>query len=157
MTFEKFMWYVIEHTAMHKTAAGEKRKALKMCATWLEKEADDLLKIKQMEPARMIRQEESNRLKAEAEALKDKARLEDLNIWQMEKDKTTKTGSEIFTYWMASWREGSKVRNVHLGSCRRMDATAAKQKAKKMKAKALGLRSRASSPALIQAIAKEAE
>ena len=40
-----------------------------------------------------------------------------------------------------SWREGDKVRNVHLGSCRKMDARAAKLKAKKMKADALGLRS----------------
>ncbi len=125
---------------MHKTAAGEKRKALKKCAIWLEKEAGDLPKTKQMESARKIRLEEANRLKAEAEVLKDKARLEDVNIWQMEKQKTTKTGSKVFTYWMASWREGSNVRNVHLGSCRRMDASAAKQKAKKMKAEALRLR-----------------
>lgn len=142
---------------MHKTAAGEKRKVLKKCAMWLEKEADNLPRIRQMEPARMIRQEEADRLKAEAEALKDKARLEDINIWQMEKQKITKTGHKIFTYWMASWREGSKVRNVHLGSSRRMDATAAKQKAKKMKAKALGLHSQARSPTLIQVIAKKAE
>ena len=82
-----------------------------------------------------------NGYKAEAEALKDKARLEDLHIWQMEKEKTTKKGSRTYTYWMASWREREKVRNVHLGSKRKRDASAARQKAKEMKAEALGLRS----------------
>jgi len=43
-------------------------------------------------------------LKAEAEALKGAARLEDLHIWQMEKVKTTKKGSRSYGYWMASWR-----------------------------------------------------
>ena len=33
-------------------------------------------------------------LKAEAEALKGAARLEDLHIWQMEKTKTTKKGNK---------------------------------------------------------------
>lgn len=61
-----------------------------------------------MVPARRIRQEEANRLKAEAESLKDAARLEDLQVWQMEKEKATKKGFRTYTYWMASWREGSK-------------------------------------------------
>lgn len=42
-------------------------------------------------------------------------------------------------YWMASWREGGKVRNVHLGSCRKVDYETALQKAWKLKAKALGM------------------
>jgi len=41
------------------------------------------------------------RLKAEAEALKEAARLEDLHIWQMEKTKTTKKGCNTYSYWMA--------------------------------------------------------
>lgn len=124
---------------MHATTAGEKRKALKRAAMELKREAKALAKVREMEPARRIRQEEADRLKAEAEALKDTARLEDLHIWQMEKEKTTKKGSRAYTYWMATWREGTKVRNVHLGSCRKMDAAAAKQKAKEMKAEALGV------------------
>jgi regulator of replication initiation timing len=124
---------------MHKTDAGEKRKTLKRDARDLEKEVKALTRTKQMEPARRIRQEEADRLKAEAEVLKDKARLEDLNIWQMEKEKATKKGSKTYGYWIASWREGGKVRNVHLGSCRKMDAEAARQKARKMKAEALGI------------------
>ncbi|RJE46811.1 hypothetical protein A7K50_12360 [Dehalobacter sp. MCB1] len=78
-------------------------------------------------------------LKAESEALKGAARLEDLHLWQMEKVKTTKRGSRTYHYWMANWRESGKVRNVHLGSCERMSQAEALQKAKRMKAEALGM------------------
>jgi hypothetical protein len=44
------------------------------------------------------------------------------------------------TYLMTSWREGDKTRNVHLGSTRKMDAGEARQKARAMKAEALGMR-----------------
>jgi len=81
----------------------------------------------------------ADELKAEAEALEGAARLEDLTLWQMEKAKTTKKGSKTYLYWMASWREGGKVRNVHLGSCKKVDHETALQKARKMKAEALGL------------------
>jgi hypothetical protein len=40
---------------------------------------------------------------------------------------------------MASWREGGKTRNVHLGSARKMDAAKARQKARRIKAEALGM------------------
>ena len=91
---------------MHKTEAGEKRKGLKRTALELEKEVKALQNIQQMRPAARTRQDEADRLKAEAEALKDKARLEDLHVWEMEKEKRTKKGSKTYTYWMASWREG---------------------------------------------------
>ena len=64
-------------------------------------------------------------------------RLEDLTVWQMEKVKQSRKGSKTYTYWMASWREGGKTRNVHLGSTRKMDAEAARQKAREMKAEAI--------------------
>lgn len=62
------------------------------------------------------------------------ARLNDLHPWKTKKIK----GGKTYYYWMASWREGDKVRNVHLGSCKKMDAEAAMQKARAIKAKALG-------------------
>jgi hypothetical protein len=76
----------------------------------------------------------------DAEALRLQARLEDLDVWEMEKVKQTKKGSKTYIYWMASWREGDKTRNVHLGSTRKMDSEAARQKARRMKAEALGVR-----------------
>ena len=124
---------------MHKTEAGEKRKDLKRAALELEKEVKALQNIHQMRPAARVRQDEADRLKAEAAALKGAARLEDLHVWEMEKEKRTKKGSKTYTYWMASWREDDKVRNIYLGSSRKIDAEAARQKARKIKAEALGL------------------
>ena len=109
---------------------------MKRTALELEKEVKTLQNIQQMRAAARTRQDEADRLKAEAEALKDKARLEDLHICEMEK--RTKKGSKTYTYWMASWREGCKVRNTHLGSSKKIDAKAAGEKARKIKAEALG-------------------
>jgi hypothetical protein len=67
---------------MHKTEAGEKRKGLKKTALELEKEVKALESVKQMRPAARTRQDEADRLKAEAEALKDRPRLEDLHVWR---------------------------------------------------------------------------
>ena len=57
--------------------------------------------------------------------------------WDMKKVNHSQKGSKTYTYWMASWREGDRTRNVHLGSARKIDAEAALQKAKKMKAEAI--------------------
>lgn len=51
------------------------------------------------------------------------------------KVKESRKGSKTDTYWMASWRKGDKTRNVHLGSARKMDAEAARER----RAKALGM------------------
>jgi len=60
-------------------------------------------------------------------------------VWQMEKLKATKKGSQKYAYWMATWREGGKVRNVHLGSCKKISEEEALQKARKRKAEGLGI------------------
>ena len=127
---------------MHKTAAGEQLKALKKQAQTLSRDAQSVQKaqtpVAHKEAKRL--QEKADQTLADAKDLKQQARLEDLHVWEMEKEKHTKKGSKTYTYWMASWRECGKVRNVHLGSSRKLDAEAAKQKAQKMKAEALGLR-----------------
>lgn len=82
----------------------------------------------------------------EAENLERAARLEDLNVWIMEKTKTTAKDTKTYTYWMANWREGgnkfnrSTVRNVHLGNCGKMDEETARQKARMIKATTLGIK-----------------
>ena len=128
---------------MHKTDAGERRKTLKREALELGRDSTIMRKAAKILPdARQKAQElagHADMLKAEAEDLKGAARLEDLHLWKMEKVKTTKKGSQSYFYWMTSWREGGKVRNVHLGSCRKVDREIALQKARKMKAGALGL------------------
>jgi len=126
---------------MHKTDAGEKRKVIKADAQELEKEVKMLEKVKLMRPATKIRQEEADRLKAKAQALKPLARLEDLQVWEMEKTKETKTGAKTYTYWMASWREGKRVKNVYLGSSHKLSRDQAQKKARTLKREALGLSS----------------
>jgi hypothetical protein len=129
---------------MHKTEAGESRKALKReylerasDAKVLQKAAKTLPEARQ-EAKRL--QEKADKARAEAASLKLQARVEDLTIWDMGKTKSTKKGSKTYTYWMASWREGEKVRNVHLGSSRKLEAGAALQNARKMKAEAMARR-----------------
>jgi len=128
---------------MHKTNAGEKRKALKEEALELAKDAKAAIKASKTLPearnkARTL-EGQADSLKAEAEALKGAARLEDLSVWVMEKAKTTKKGKTTYGYWMASWREDDRVHNVHIGSCAKVDCEVAMKKARKMKAEALGL------------------
>ena len=128
---------------MHKTTAGEKRKALKAGALELARDAKAAMNAAKTLPdarekARTL-EVQADSLKAEAEALKGASRLEDLSIWVMEKNKTTKKGRKTYGYWMASWREGDRVRNVHIGSCAKLDEETALLKARAMKAAALGI------------------
>ena len=107
---------------------------------WLAKDALFLEKAARAPAARKEAQrlqEEASSALAQAEALKLQARLEDQTVWEMEKVKQTRKGPKTYTYWMASWREGNKTRNVHLGSTRKMDAEEALQMARKMKAEAI--------------------
>lgn len=116
-------------------------KALKAEALELERDARAAMKAAEILPDARVKAGEleghAHELKAEAEALKEAARLEDLHLWQMEKTRTTKKGSQSYFYWMASWREGGKVKHVHLGSCKKVDHETALQRARKIKAEAL--------------------
>lgn len=126
---------------MHRTPSGDRRQALQRTARVLARDARALQKAARAPAARREAerlQGEAEAALAEAEALKLQAKLEDLTVWQMEKVKQSRKGSKTYTYWMASWREGGRTRNVHLGSSRKMDAEAARQKARAMKAEAIG-------------------
>ena len=119
---------------MHKTEAGERRKTLKRESLELARDAKVLQKAAKTLPeagheAQRL-QEDADKALEESEVLKLQARLEDLTVWEMEKAKSTKKGTKTYTYWMVSWREGETVRNVHLGSSRKMDAEEALQKAR---------------------------
>ena len=122
---------------MHKTTTGEKKKAqieLARDAKAAMRASKTLLEARKKA---LTLEDQADSLKAEAEALKGAARLEELSVWVMEKAKTTKKGHKTYGYWMASWREGDKMRNVHLGSCIKMDKNTAFQKARKMNAETL--------------------
>ena len=125
---------------MHKTLAGERRKSLIREAKELAKDAKLLEKVAHAPSARQEAQRLQGEVEstlAEAEDLKLRARLEDLTVWKMEKRKKRKKEPETYTYWMASWREGDRTRNVHLGSAQKIDAEEALQKAQKIKAEAI--------------------
>ena len=127
---------------MHRTPSGDLRKALQKEARELARDARVLKKAARAPATRLEAQRlqgKADAALAEAEALKLQARLEDLTVWEMRKVKQSRKGSKTYTYWMASWREGCKTRNVHLGSSRKMDAAQARQKAWEMKAEGLGL------------------
>jgi predicted acyl esterase len=108
---------------MHRTPTGDRRQALKRTARELARDARAPAARREAERL----QSKADAALAEAEALKLQARLEDLTVWQMEKVKQSRKGCKTYTYWMASWREGGKTRNVHLGSARKMDGEAARQ------------------------------
>lgn len=130
---------------MHTTSAGEKAKALKVESMELARDAKAARKAAKTlsEAGQKARELEgrADQALAESEALKSLARLEDLSVWEMRKTKNSKKGSRSYGYWMATWREGSKVRNIHLGSCRKLSSEQALSMAKKLKAEALGLSS----------------
>jgi len=131
---------------MHKTVAGEKRQVLLKEAQRLKHEGKLVEKAARSRPGLLagvaaILAMAENAL-YDAQDLKDSARLEDLHVWEMKKEKDTKRGVRIYSYWMASWRKSGRVRHAYLGSCRKISREAAMQKARKMKAEALGLNER---------------
>ena len=131
---------------MHKTVAGEKRQALLKEAQRLKREGKLVEKAARSRPglltdvATILAMAENALL--DAQNLKNSARLEDLHIWEMRKEKDTKKGVKTYSYWMASWRESGRVRHAYLGSCRKISREAAMQRARGMKAEALGLKER---------------
>lgn len=129
---------------MHDTPARKKRRGvLKEARSW-DAEARRAASLEKIPgEARMsmveVRTQEADRLKAQAEELAEQARLEDLHVWELIRVKTSQKGTKNYTYWAASWREGGKIRNIYLGSTRRMSQEQANEKARKKKAEALGI------------------
>jgi hypothetical protein len=128
---------------MHKTAAGERAKALKKEAQELARRAKT-----QKEAAATMRaarvtvmnlQSMAAKKLSQAQAQKLEARLEDLQVWEQKKVKDTKKGAKTYTYFMASWRVGGRLRNVYLGSSQRISREEAQERARALKREALEL------------------
>jgi len=69
-----------------------------------------------------------------AEQLEKTARIEDLTVRQNPLTKTTKKGEKrIYYRWIASWREGKKIRVAYLGSVNKMSKDQALEKARRLK------------------------
>lgn len=130
---------------MHKTNAGERAKALKKEAQELGKKAKAQKEAAATMRAARVTVQNLQSLAAkrlsQAQAQKLEARLEDLQVWEQRKVKESKTGSKTYTYYLASWREGGKLRNVYLGSSQKMSREEAQERARALKRGALRLSS----------------
>lgn len=126
---------------VHKTHTMEQVKALRSQAKDKKAALQAAEKLRAFPEARDLQEEireQMENAQAEAAALKSsgRARLEDLTVFEIQK--TSKKG-KTHSYWHASWMEGKKVINVYLGSCKKMGQEEALQKARRLKAQALGI------------------
>ena len=128
---------------MHKTEAGERRKALKREAQELASKAKTMMKAAGITPIVKPKAKElqvkADKAQAQAQALKLEARLEDLQVWEQKKVKSSKKGPKTYSYYMASWREKGKTKNVYLGSSQKISLEQAQEKARRLKREALKL------------------
>ena len=75
-----------------------------------------------------------------ARELNAKARVENLKIYEVRvKRPSGKRKTKVYSYWYASWRMNSKIRNTCLGSTGVMTYEEALEKAQKLKAESLGI------------------
>ena len=124
---------------IYETTSGEEIKALREEARKLRDEAAKLRQFRGMEPAAREREAEAARLEGEAEDLWSAARLEALTVYLGPVEKITAKGPKTYEYYFASWKMGDKVVNKYIGSPRKMTQKAATEKARQLKAEALGL------------------
>lgn len=124
----------------HNTPARKEAKGLKQRAAKLARQARTLEGLEGAAQLAGERQAEVARLQEQAKELDALARLEDVQVWEDCIVKQTKKGEKKYRRWLAGWREGDRVRKVYLGSCRKLSQAEALQKARKMKAEALGIR-----------------
>jgi hypothetical protein len=130
---------------MHETEAGENVRALKKEARDLARRAKAQKKAAATMRAARVTVTNLQSLAAkklsQAQALRLEARLEDLQVWEQKKVKDTKKGAKTYTYFVASWREGGRIKNVYLGSSQKMSREQAQELARTLKREALGLSS----------------
>ena len=122
---------------VHDTASRKRAREAGARAHDLARQAQALEDIDGAEGLAERKATEAKELRDRVRVLQEKARLEDLSVRQESKVKQTKTGEKAYPYWACSWREGSKVVTKYLGSCKKMSAGEALDKARRMKADAL--------------------
>ncbi len=72
--------------------------------------------------------------------LKAQARLEDLTVYEVKMKKfVRKKETKVYSYWFASWREETKIRNVYIGSTKEMSYEEAVNRARNIKGEYLGI------------------
>lgn len=123
---------------VHNTASRVKARELREKAKDLQGEAHTLEGIEGLESEAEARKEKAKEQIEEAQKLADQARLEDIQVYQVDYWKETKKrGRQNYPRWYACWREGGEVRNRYLGSCKKMRRAEATERARRLKAEAL--------------------
>jgi len=125
---------------VHKTPTGERIKELraesrKLGAALIAARALDGLEDLGDLKERLREKREAAKAEAAALASSGRARVEDLSVFRVKKE--TKKGKE-HEYWHAAWMIEGKVRNVYLGSCKKMSREEALERARQRKAEELG-------------------
>lgn len=127
--------------SIHRTTSGRKAKELREEArTWKGEARKIRAAAPELEPAAREREMEAERLEAEALEALEEARLEAVTVYLGDVVKTTAKGEKKYRYYFASWKVGGKVKNVYIGSPRKMTLEEATAKARALKARDLGLR-----------------
>jgi len=126
---------------VHKTPTGERIKELRAESRRLGAALIAASKLDGLEDLGDLKErlrERREAAKAEAAALHSsgQARVEDLSVFRVKKE--TKKGKE-HEYWHAAWMVEDKVRNVYLGSCKKMSRKDAQERARRRKAEELGV------------------
>jgi hypothetical protein len=126
---------------VHKTPTGERIKQLRADARMLGTAliaARSLEGLGDLGDLKERLREKREAAKAEAAALQSsgQARVEDLSVFRVKKE--TKKGKE-HEYWHAAWMIEGKVRNVYLGSSKKVSQEEALERARKRKAEELGV------------------
>ena len=117
---------------VHDTPSRQKAREMKAEATALQKEARTLATIQGTDLLAANREAQAKELQEAASKLEDMARLEDLTVREVDYWK----GKRNYPRWIASWREGDKIRTVYLGSCKKIGREEALRKARRLKAEA---------------------
>jgi hypothetical protein len=125
---------------VHDTPSRREARRLKKSAKATLKEAQTLAGISEAEELAEQIATVAWKLKEKAEWLQENARLEDLEVVEEPLIRTTKKGERReYLRWICYWREGGRVKKTYIGSCTKMDRHQALEKARALKAKALGL------------------
>lgn len=124
---------------VHDTPSRQKARELKKAAKKLEGEAQTLAGIEETRVLAAVKAHRAKVLDETASALATHARLEDLTVRQAPIVKRTKGGEKTYYRWLCSWQEGNRTITKYLGSVRKISHAEALEKARKLKAEALGL------------------
>ena len=125
---------------VHTTASRKEARGLKERAKELARESRALEGIECVVLLAGEKGAEAARLREQARELQEKARLEDITVIEEPLVKVTRKGEKTYYRWVAAWRVDGKYKKVYLGSRKKMSQAEALERAREMKAEALGIR-----------------